>query len=159
MKFTKPSKIQERALPLLLQDPCVYLYSACYPLTARLQATEFHWTIAVRYRKDRCLRTHYAFARGLFAPETAGIVSGTLSRTRSSDYDCCDRHGQVYAGADGVRDQGVPTEGRDECYGTGYCWYTRDDERSRSPEGHRHKARESVCTRRSRPDVGSGWAW
>lgn len=57
MKFQKPSKIQERALPLLLQNPCV-CSSILDNFTSHIikQAPEHDRAIAIWNRKDSCVR-------------------------------------------------------------------------------------------------------
>lgn len=61
MGFSKPSKIQERALPLMLSNPYV---AASYLTTANsrrlMQCNKHDRPIAVGHRKDGCIRAHYA---------------------------------------------------------------------------------------------------
>lgn len=65
MGFQKPSKIQERALPLLLQNPSVQLsFSAVGAPSSSYfaQSTEYDRPVAVGNRKDSSFRPHHALA-------------------------------------------------------------------------------------------------
>lgn len=74
MGFQKPSKIQERALPLLLQNPCVviHLVSLLPAHVVSHQSEEHDRAIAVGNRKDCSLRPHYALARRYGSQAAAG---------------------------------------------------------------------------------------
>ncbi len=63
MGFDKPSKIQEKALPLLLTDPCVLAFpplSFTRSSPRSMQAYEHDRAIAVWHRKDGSVRAHDA---------------------------------------------------------------------------------------------------
>lgn len=84
MGFQKPSKIQERALPLLLQNPCVWLRLARSRLltSTLIQSEEHDRAIAVGNREDCSLCLDDALSRRYGSQAAAGTLS--LSHRRTS---------------------------------------------------------------------------
>jgi hypothetical protein len=90
MGFQKPSKIQEKALPLLLQNPCVFFSllsclttfpSDTRPLILNLtlsQSPEHDRSVAVGNGQDRRLRLDDAVSSG-HGPQSAPGASSSLS--------------------------------------------------------------------------------
>lgn len=120
MGFQKPSKIQERALPLLLQNPFVqfrfFLVSTRGITYSFRQAEEYDRTISVRNGKDGCvclddaIASKYGFARtsGESSIEliarteklirvTAGYLYRSFERTGAADYVSGNANGRIYA--------------------------------------------------------------
>lgn len=78
MGFQKPSKIQERALPLLLQNPCVRLAVPFRPLISRVpfhsQPAEHDWAISVGDGQDGRFRSHDALSDRYGPPPDSGVL-------------------------------------------------------------------------------------
>ena len=73
MGFSKPSKIQERALPLLLANPYVAPHAAkSVKLSITPQTTEHDRTVPIRYRKDSRVRVDHAQSCRLFQERATG---------------------------------------------------------------------------------------
>ena len=77
MNFSKPSKIQERALPLLIANPYVghRLFVPMNDSFASLQSAEHDRPIAVGDGQDGCLRADDAEPGGLFAEQAPGACA------------------------------------------------------------------------------------
>lgn len=100
--FNKPSKIQERALPLLLANPCVVTLQVKYLIYGLLiphllQPSKHDWTIPIRHRQDCRLRSHDAITNRLFHPVTTSHLYSTDSRTGIPDYASRRKDGPVHA--------------------------------------------------------------